>query len=150
MSGACTETRTIKADLNRYFRTTAFFSLLLLLFCVIMLACNQIWQGYENKRLYQLNDFYSGLRDMNTTYIKYTRYGGDGRYENLLRSGTELEHILYEISEIPAGEAFHREVRDISRLFEQYMENLRAIKALREKKSASYAGEKEDMYEEAV
>lgn len=141
------KTETIQWNLKRYFWKTTVFFMILLFFSNIILICNQVRQEYENKKLYQLNYFYSGLEGMNINYIRYTRYGGEEQYQSIIEDGGDLEIILADISEIPAGEAFSREVRDTFCLFQKYVRNLKQIRSLKIQQNDSDLKDKTDILE---
>lgn len=138
MTGDYIKKSTIKKNLSSYFlKTAALFSSLLLL-CVVMLTFNQFYQHREYRNLFILNDFYSNLDQMNTSYVAYTQNGGEEAYRELTQQGQELLEVLEQIDRIPAGAVFRRDVRDIRQVFSNYLEDLEQIRLKKEEQIQVY------------
>lgn len=118
---------TIRGDLLHY----ALNLMLSMLFCVAALvgaySLSTLSETRENRTLFLVNDFYTGIQDQHARLYTVIVSDHDEAYPQLIASCAALSASLEEIAQVRISGAFRRDIEDLACIMDSYMQQLEAI-----------------------
>lgn len=90
----------------------------------------------ENKKLFQINDFYTELKEEQNLLYQYTVERDREDYEEIAYKAEKMQQSLKNIAKFNVSNTFKRDVADLTRISDQYTEQIRKIHSLVENKES--------------
>lgn len=90
----------------------------------------------ENKKLFQINDFYTELKEEQNLLYQYTVERDGEDYEEIAYKAEKMQQSLKNIAKFNVSNTFKRDVADLTRISDQYTEQIRKIHSLVENKES--------------